>query len=200
MKTLLTSLLISATLLIGCMDDSSLLTSPDISTNPESQSYQLFKLPPKSGSSLHKVYTQTEVIIGKKGGKIKIDEEYVAADGHKVEIEGELKVPKYAFAETDTILITFSIDDEFAAVSFYPHMVFNKPLELDLEFEGLDLEEFNLTEGEYDFVYIDDNGNTELVKYNGIQVKEKKGKIEVHKAALNHFSRYGFTRKTGRGR
>ena len=35
MKILITSLLISAALLVGCMDDSSLLTSPDMSNSPQ---------------------------------------------------------------------------------------------------------------------------------------------------------------------
>ena len=38
MKTLITTLLISAALLVGCMDNSSLLTAPDASTSPQTNS------------------------------------------------------------------------------------------------------------------------------------------------------------------
>jgi hypothetical protein len=73
-------------------------------------------------------------------------------------------------------------------------MVFDIPVELDLEFEGMDLEELNLNEGDYDFVFIDDNGNIEIIERTWLHVKESKGKISVNKAELNHFSRYAFTR------
>jgi hypothetical protein len=73
-------------------------------------------------------------------------------------------------------------------------MDFNKPAELSLSFEGIDLEELNLTSADYDFVFIDDNGDTEVVGYNAIHVNESQGKIWVTKAKINHFSRYAFTR------
>jgi hypothetical protein len=188
MKTTLLSLLLTVAFLLGCAD------TPISPTDLVSKSHQLIKLPFKSGLTVETTFSASEWIIGEKGGKIKIDEKYDAPDGHEVKIKGELKIPKHAFADTDTILITFTIDDLFAAASFTPAMVFDEPLELDLKFEGLDLESLNLTEGDYDFLFIDDDGNNEVVQYNGLHVNESKGKIWVNKAELNHFSRYGFTR------
>ena len=85
--------------------------------------------------------------------------------------------------------ITITADDEYAAVQFSPKMVFDKPVELDLKFEGLDLD---LTTGDYDFVFIDDDGNIEIVAFNAIHVDESQSKIWVTKADLPHFSRYAF--------
>ena len=87
-----------------------------------------------------------------------------------------------------------TIDDQFAAVSFTPEMVFSIPAELNLKFEGINLDTLNVVTGDYDFVYIDDYGNIELVAYNAIHVNESKGKIWVNKADINHFSRYGWIR------
>ena len=187
MKTALFSLLLLPVLLIvSCTD------TPISPIEPGSQSYQLIKLPPKSGLSVENIFSQTKRINGKNGGFIKIKESYVAADGHTVKIDAKLKVPNNAFV--GNVNITFTIDDEYAAASFSPAMVFDKPLRLDLKFTGIDLEELNLTSGNYDFVYIDDEGNTETIQYDGVEVDESKGEISVQKAFLNHFSRYCFTR------
>ena len=186
MKTALWTLLLSAVLLWGCAD------TPNSRTESGSDSYQLIKLPPKSGLSVETIFSQTKLIDGAIGGKIKIIENYFAADGHVVIVQATLTVPPAAF--TGSEYITMTIDDEFAAASFSPAMVFDNPVELDLKFIGIDFEELNLTSGNYDFLYIDDNGNTETVLYDGVFVDELQGKVRVQKANLNHFSRYCFTR------
>ena len=73
-------------------------------------------------------------------------------------------------------------------------MVFNKPVELDVKYKGLDPDQLDLTSGNYEFLYIDDNGNTETVPSNGVVVKQELGQISVKKAKLSHFSRYAFAR------
>jgi hypothetical protein len=185
MRITLITLLLFAIFLLGCADTS---VSP-VKKN-ENHSNQMIKLPKKSGMSVETSFSKTKSIDGKRGGKITIDESYTAPDGHTVEVYAKLKVKKNSFhGEVD---ITLTIDDEFAAASFSPPMVFNKPLELTLSFEGLDLEELNLTTGDYDFVFIDNYGNTEIIGYNAIHVNEDHGKIWVTKAKLPHFSRYAF--------
>jgi hypothetical protein len=186
MKITLTTLLLSALLLIGCADKP---TSPIESNN---HSYQLIKLPPKAGLSVENIFSKTKRIDGKRGGEIRLDESYVAADGHTVEIHAKLKVKRNSYR--GHVDITLTIDDEIAAASFTPHMVFNKPLELDLKFEGIDLNEIESAIGEYDFIYINDTGIFEDVDHNGVIVQENNGTIRVNKAYLNHFSRYAFTR------
>ena len=186
MKNTIFSLLFSAALLIGCSDSQ---VSPIESDSP---SYSLIKLPKKSGMYVENIFSKTKEINGKHGGKITLDESYVAEDGHTVEIHAKLKVKRNSFR--GRVNITLTIDDEFAAASFSPHMVFNNPTELDLKFEGIDLEQLNLFEGDYDFVFIADNGDTEIIQYKGLHVTESQGKIWVTKANLYHFSRYAFSR------
>jgi len=111
-------------------------------------------------------------------------------NGETVKIDAKLKIKKHAFE--GTVDITLTVDDEYAAVSFTPAMVFDIPADLDLKFEGIDLAPLNLATGDYDFVFIDDYGNIEVVEYNALHVDESKSKIWVSKAKLNHFSRYGF--------
>ena len=184
MKTTLTTLLLLACFFLGCTD------TPISPVEGDNHSYQLIKLPPKAGLSVETSFSETKTIDGDKGGDIKLKEEYETADGRTVEIDVKLKFKKNSFdGEVD---ITLTVDDEFAAISFSPAMVFDKPAELDMKFEGLDLEALNVESGDYDFVFIADDGSIEVVGYNALHVKENKGKIWITKADLNHFSRYGF--------
>jgi hypothetical protein len=52
----------------------------------------------------------------------------------------------------------------------------------------------NLTSGNYEFLYIGDNGETETILSDGVVVKEQNGEISVKKAMLGHFSRFAFAR------
>ncbi len=184
MKIILTVLLLSAILLLGCAD------TPVSPVKSDNHSYQLIKLPKKSGMSVETIFSVTKTINGNRGGRIRIKESYIADDGHTVDIYAKLRVKRNSFE--GNVDITITVDDEFAAVSFSPAMVFDKPVELSLKFEGIDLEELGLTNGDYDFVFIDDNGNAEVIGYNAIHVNESQGKIWVTKADLPHFSRYAF--------
>jgi hypothetical protein len=87
-----------------------------------------------------------------------------------------------------------TVDDEFAAVSFTPPMVFSIPAELDLKFEGIDLAKLSAITGDYQFVFISDSYAIEQVTYNTMNVDEPEGKLWVKKADINHFSRYGWIR------
>jgi hypothetical protein len=184
MKITLTTLLLLALFLVGCAD------TPISPVKNENHSYQLIKLPKKSDLSVETSFSTTVTIDGDIGGNIILDESYVAADGHTVYIYVKLKVYEDSFV--GTVDITITADDEFAAVEFSPAMTFDIPLELDLTFQGLDLDSLNLTTGDYDFVFIDEYGNIEIIGYNAIHVNEDLGKLWVTNADLPHFSRYGF--------
>ncbi len=186
MKLLISSLLLIAGFLFGCADT---LISP---TGPESESYELIKLPPRSSSSLQKSFTQTVTINGETGGEIELVENYISSYGQTIDIYAKLTVPPNAF--TGDLPISMSVDDEYAAVWFTPHIVFNKPVMLKLSFKGIDLDQLMLVNGKYDLLFIGDDGTFELVGHDEVQVVESQGEIKVQKAYLNHFSRYGFTR------
>jgi len=184
MKITLTTLLLSALFFLGCVE------APISPLTEDNHSYQFIKLPKKSGMSVENIFSITKEIDGKKGGEIKLRESYKAEDGNTVKIDVKLKIKRNSFE--GKVDITLTIDDEFAAVSFSPAMVFDKPLELNLTLEGIDLEELNLTTGEYNFAFFDDDGTTDIVSYNALHVNESRNKIWVTKAKLYHFSRYGF--------
>jgi hypothetical protein len=183
-KITLTTLLLFAVFLLGCAD------TPISPVKNDNHSYQMIKLPKKSGMSVETIFSKTRTIDGDEGGQIILWKSYVAEDGHTVKIYAKLKVEEDSF--DGEVTITLTVDDEFAAVSFSPAMVFEEPAELTLWFEGIDLEELNLTTGDYDFAFIDDQGNIEVVGYNALHVDESWGRIWVIKADLHHFSRYGF--------
>jgi hypothetical protein len=106
-------------------------------------------------------------------------------------MKADLRIPKGAFQGTE--IITMTVNDEYAAIHFYPEMVFFKNLKFFQSFEGLDLE--NYQTGKLDFVFITDDGTLELIKKNGVQVVFPQGIVRVQNAKLPHFSRYGWIRK-----
>jgi len=185
MKITLTTLLLITLFLVGCSD------TPVSPVKNENHSYQLIKLPKKSALSVENSFSVTESIDGEEGGIVRLDESYVAADGHTVYIDVKLTVKHNSYP--GVVDITITADDDYAAVEFSPAMTFDIPLELDLTFQGLDLESLNLTSGDYNFVFIDEEGNIEIIGYNAIHVNEDLGKLWVTKADIPHFSRYAFT-------
>jgi hypothetical protein len=192
MKSLISLAILAALLIVSCTDTPLAPDTPLALIKSDNKSVQLIKLPPKAGLYVENDCFVTKTINGDRGGTLKIKKRYVAIDGHTVKIDVKLKIKKHSFK--GKVAITMWVDENNAAVWFTPHMVFNKPTELDLKFEGLDIEQLNLIEGDYDFVFINDNDSIEEIDHNGVKVKENKGKISVKKAKLNHFSRYAFVR------
>ena len=184
MKIILTTLLLVTLFLVGCTD------TPISPVKSENHSYQLIKLPKKSNLAVENSYSVTQTIDGAQGGIVRLDESYVAQDGHTVYIDVKLTISHDAFP--GVVDITITADDDYAAVQFSPEMTFDIPLQLDLTFIGLDLDSLNLTTGDYDFVFIDEEGNIETIGYNAIHVTEDQGKLWVTHADIPHFSRYGF--------
>jgi hypothetical protein len=195
MKTLSAILMVTLTLLIGCDN------SPDLSVNysgntPQASlskitEYELIPLPAKSPLWMDSVFTMSKVIDGAVGGRMILEKYYISEDGDSIITKADLRIPEGAFQGTETI--TMTVDDEYAAVHFYPSMVFDDTLRLFQSFEGLNLEEYPT--GTIDFVYLADDGSVELVKKNGLQVVKPQGIVRVQNAKLLHFSRYGWVRK-----
>lgn len=186
MKKAIFFFLLPLLLLIGCAE------SPVSSNTPENDNYSLVKLPPQSRLSVETVFSKTELIDGAVGGKIKLKEYYWTNDGEKVKIDAELTIPKNAF--TGSVNITMKIDDDYAAASFEPSMAFDKPLEFEFKINGLDLSQMGFEPGTYNFIYVADDGSIEEVLNDGIEVDNHLKGLTVHKARLNHFSRYAFSR------
>jgi hypothetical protein len=187
MKTSLFFFLLSSLLLLGCNETP---IQPDMPDEPEIIPYELIQIPAKPVGT--PTFTLTETIDGSKGGQINIHEHYVTEDGDTVKIDLKLKIKEDCFS--GNVDITMTVDDVYTAVQFSPKMVFDEPLELDFKYKGLDPDQLNLTSGNYEFLYIGDNGETETILSDGVVVKEQNGEISVKNAMLGHFSRFAFAR------
>ena len=180
----------------GCDDNSDLSINNSESDLHSSFSkvteYELIPLPNRSPLWMDSVFTMSKVIDGTVGGRMIMDKYYISESGDSVIIKGDLRIPAGAFQGTETI--TMTVDDEHAAIHFYPEMVFDDTLKLFQSFEGLNLE--NYPTGTFDFVFIADDGSIELLKKNGVQVVVPQGIVRVQNAMLVHFSRYGWIRKS----
>ena len=201
MRYLLSTLLLIIILIAGCETSSDLLIDPANTSNNSTNeffieggifTYKLMPLPPKSPLWQDSVLTMSQIINGEIGGQMIMEKYYISLDGDSIHIWADLSIPAGAFQGTETI--TMTVDDEFAAMRFYPNMVFQDTLKLSQGFEGLDLT--NCNHGTVDFVFIDDDGTIEIIKKNGLQIIIPQGIVRVNNAKLFHFSRYGWVRKT----
>jgi hypothetical protein len=190
MKTVLFSFLLSVLLLLGCNETP---IQPDVLEEPvetEIETYEIIQIPPRAGGGPS--ITKTETIDGSKGGHVKFKENYITVDGDTVVVDVHLHAHKNSFS--GIVDITVTVDDVYAAVKLTPPMIFNTHVDLDLKYKGLDPAQLNLPSGEYEFLYVDDEGNTETVPSHGVKINAEIGEISVKHAKLSHFSRYAFAR------
>jgi len=195
MKTILTVLMATIVLLIGCD------TSTDLTVNPaennsdtqvsDSMDYELMPLPKKSALWMDSVYTFSQVIDGSVGGRMILENYYISDDGDSVSFKGDLTIPKGAFQGVKTIIM--SVDNNYAFIHFYPEMLFEKELKFSQSFKGLNLE--NYESGKIDFCFLGADGTIEIIKRDGVEIKLREGEVKVSKAKLHHFSKYGWVRK-----
>ena len=190
MKTTLFSFLLLVFLLLGCNEAP---VQPEEFEEPVIQSeeeLELIQIPARAGGGPS--ITRTESIDGSKGGHVKFVENYITVDGDTVVVDVHLHAHKNSFS--GVVDITVTVDDVYAAVKLTPPMIFNDHIDLDLKYKGLDPAQLNLPSGEYEFLYVDDEGNTETVPSHGVIINAEIGEISVKHAKLSHFSRYAFIR------
>lgn len=195
MKTLLWGALLFLVFILGC-EDTSNIVDPSFNPVPGNHhkvtifDYELIPLPPKSPLWSDSVFTVSQIIDGSVGGRIIMEKYYIAENGDSIALFADLRIPEGAFSGIENISLT--VDNEFALIHFLPSMAFADTLRLFQSFKGLDLS--NYANGTLDFVFIDDDGNIELIKKNGVQVNVPQGFVRVQNAKLLHFSRYGWIR------
>jgi hypothetical protein len=137
------------------------------------------------------LYT-SQLIDGKKGGKIILDETYINGEGRVINVFVKLKIPRNAFEGTREIAMLPNPDD--ATIQFFPHMTFNKVVKLKYVITGLDLRAMGYTHGNHDFAFFSDDGDTQIIQSRKSHVNLNQNKIKVRNAKLHHFSRYGWIR------
>ena len=191
MKSILTLLIVVIILLVGCdtVSDLSVNNNPD-GFYKSSRSLTLIPLPNKSPLWEDSVFTMSKEIDGTVGARMNMEKYYIAENGDSIVITANLYIPPGAFEGKETI--TMTVDDDNAAIHYYPSMVFKDTLHLFQSFKGLNLEEYPT--GTIDFVYVYPDGSVALVKKNGVQVIVPSGIVRVQNALMTHFSRYGWVR------
>jgi hypothetical protein len=172
-------------------NDESGITSPDYAI---SYFYSPIILPERAPLFQDSVYTINKEINGDAGGSISYSNYFISAEGDSISFEFDIDFPESSFVGNENITVT--LDNEYAALHFYPHLIFNKDVKLTQQFKGLNLD--GMSNQTIDFVFMDDNGNVEVVRKNGIQVIVPQRLVRVMNAKLKHFSRYGWVRKTAR--
>ena len=203
MKITLTTLLLSALLLVGCMDSSSDLTSPDVQITQQSTSPNWVKLPgaPGQGFGVETPYSASKLIKGDKGGTIKLKvrlHQHDSEFGKHFEVKAKVKVEKHAFPDDEERLFTITMDPDFAYLNISPSPnTLYEHVTVDWEIKGMDVsvfvdptnpEDLNfigpINPEDLNFMYVGDNGvqlttvNQQLtVDYDKHKIKLKKGRI-----------------------
>jgi hypothetical protein len=188
MKTTLTTLLLSVLLLVGCMDNSSDLTSPDVQNNQQSTSPNWVKLPGDLGQDfgVETPYTASKLIRGNRGGTIKLKirlHQHDSEFGKHFVVKAKVKVKKHSFPDEEERLFTITMDPDnaYLNISPSPHTLY-KHVTVDWEIKGIDVSE--ITPDTFDYLYFGNNNvvlttvNQKLiVDYDKHKIKLKDGII-----------------------
>jgi hypothetical protein len=126
-------------------------------------------------------------IDGEEGGSFYAEYSYQSNSG-PVDQYSTLVFYENAFDNSKQISQTFN--HEGAAMKFGPSMQFQATVKYTYTIYGADLT--GLDPNTLDFVYIDANGNMYPVPYESVSMDQNTGMLQVVKAELPHFSRYGF--------
>ena len=173
MRITLTTLLLSALVLVGCTDDATFLTSPE---TQQSNSPNLIQLPDNESLSVENQFSVTEYVTKKDGGELIIDESYYGGPHGEVKVIAKFKLYKNTLKKKSAT-ITMTIDNESGAITFSPPTVFKKAAELYVKFEGLDL--YNVEPDDIDFIDYTPDNNVYPVQYESLDIDVSSGTIEL---------------------
>jgi len=192
-KTKLLFILFLGITFLGCSDnlDNSPVATP-ITAEKLTYSHQS-ENEPKTPTGIESLLHASQLINGKVGGWLILDENYINTAGREIDVYARVRVLPGAYE--GTVNIEMFLNDEDVSLQLFPEMTFNREVRLDVWFRGADLEALGYTESrDVDFAYFADNGDVELIENKKSKVDTRKNKIVVRNAKLNHFSRYGWTR------
>jgi hypothetical protein len=187
MKTLLSLLVFSALLFVGCMDNSPDLTSPDVQILQKSNSPEWVELPayPGLGFGVGTEYSAEKLIKGKDGGEIKLKVK-IKRPGHEFgdfEIKAKVKVEKNSFPDNEERLFTITMDPKYAYLNISPSPnTLDKHVIIDWEIKGIDVSYINPYT--FDFFYIGDNNEMLGTSKKKLKIDFKRHKIQLKKAVI----------------
>jgi hypothetical protein len=191
MRTYLYFFLFLSLFVIGCTEESSILSPVSTVNNIEAISNEpnWIVLPPSENMSLKKDITVGKMLYGNQESLLEINGGYPASTpfGY-IQITANARFQRNSF--TGSRYITMSINDQFGTATFTPSGTFSKPVIYNLTIMGVDLS--NVDPAKVSFVYMASNGQYYKPAYDAIYVEKQSGKLQIINAKLPHFSRYGF--------
>jgi len=204
MKIFLSLLALPALLFVGCVDNSSDITAPDVQIYQQSNSPNWVKLPGDPGQRLgvETEYSASKIIKGSRGGVIKLNvriHQHGSEFGNHFVVKAKVKVQKHSFPDDEERLFTITMNPDYAYlnISPSPHTLY-KHITVDWEIKGIDVS--GIDPAAFDYLYFGDNKvllttvNHELtVDYEKHKIKLKKGII--YPTATEYTpdgTRYGF--------
>jgi hypothetical protein len=187
MKITLTTLLLSTLVLVGCADDSSLLTSPESQFNQQSNSANFIQLPADLGNDfgVESEYFAEKLIKGKTGGMIKLDV-VIPRSGNPLGdfvVHAKIKVKKNSFSANENRTLTVSLDPEYCILSITPSSsTLDKQLVVDLFVKGVDVSQVD--PDTFGFVFVGDNRDIMETESETLQLNSQANRFKVKEAEI----------------
>jgi hypothetical protein len=204
MRTTLTTLLLSAFFLVGCVDDSSFITSPETQISQQSNSPNWIKLPADLAQdfSVETVYSVDKIINGKDGGLIKLDV-FIPRPGNPLGdfvVRAKVNVQKNSFAQNENRTFTVTLDPEYCLLNITPSpSTLDKQLVLDLFVDGVDVTQVN--PDTFGFIFVGDNSEIMETESGTLRLNSTADWLKVKDAEISATTyetpdgaRYGFAR------
>ncbi len=175
---------------VGCTDESNMLSPVDstINNNEVVSNPNWITLPADVNQALKKDITVGKTIYGDQESLLEINTGYAGGPFGWISITANARFQRYSF--TGQRYVTMSINDDFGAASFSPSGTWAKPVIYNLTIMGVDLS--NVDPSKVSFVYMSPDGKYYKAKYQSIYVEKQSGKLQIISAELPHFSRWGF--------
>jgi hypothetical protein len=186
----ITIIVLFALFVVGCTDESNMLSPVGTSENNSEivTSPNWITLPADLNKALKKDITVGKTIYGDQESLLEINTGYAGGPFGWISITANARFQRYSF--TGQRYVTMSINDDFGTASFSPSGTFEKPVIYNLTIMGIDLN--NVDPSKVSFVYMSPDGNYYKAKYQSIYVEKQSGKLQIINAELPHFSRWGF--------
>ena len=191
MRTYLYFLLLLALVVVGCTEESNILTPVNSQNNIEVisnepnwiVSYDAKNQPLKKDASVSKmVYGNQETLLEINTGWA------TSSPYYWLSITANARFQKNSF--TGSRYISMTVNDQYGAATFTPSGTFSKPVIYNLTIVGVNLS--NVDPAKVKFVYMAPNGQYYTPVYERMYVEKQSGKLQIINAKLPHFSRYGF--------
>ena len=190
MRTYLYFFLFLSLLVVGCTEESNILSpvsnDNNIVVNSDEPNW-IVSFP--SNQSLKKDALVSQMVYGNQETLLEINTGWATSSPYYwLSITANARFQKDSF--TGSRFITMTVNDQFGTATFTPSGTFSKPVIYNLTIVGVDLSKVD--PAKVKFVYMAPNGQYYTPVYERMYVEKQSGKLQIVNAKLPHFSRYGF--------